>query len=331
MSEKSKISNPRTLTGLQPSGRLHLGNYFASIKQMVDAQNAGEELFLFIANYHALTSVSEGAKLKESTYEAAAAFLSLGIDPEKSTFWVQSDVKEVLELYWILSGYTPMGLLERAHAYKDKVAKGFESKHDLFSYPVLMAADILLYDATSVPVGKDQIQHVEIARDIALKFNNAHGEILTLPSARISENVAIVPGTDGAKMSKSYGNTIDIFSLPKEQKKQIGSIVTTSEPLEAPKQWQNCNVYNIAKLFLDEAGQKALQARYERGGEGHGHFKMYLGELVSEYFGQAREKYAELLADKKKLDEILAYGAQKAQKIASEKMRLIRESVGIYR
>ncbi|MBQ6223994.1 MAG: tryptophan--tRNA ligase, partial [Campylobacter sp.] len=184
----------RTLTGLQPSGKLHLGNYFASIKQMVDAQNAGEELFMFIANYHAMTSVADGEKLRTSTYEAAAAFLSLGIDPNKSTFWVQSDVKEVLELYWILSGYTPMGLLERAHAYKDKVAKGFETKHDLFSYPVLMAADILLYSANVVPVGKDQIQHVEIARDIAIKFNNAFGEILTLPQARVNENVAVVPG-----------------------------------------------------------------------------------------------------------------------------------------
>ena len=191
----------RILTGLQPSGKLHLGNYFASIKQMVDAQNAGEQMFMFIANYHALTSVSDGAKLKSSTYEAAAAFLSLGIDPKKTVFWVQSDVKEVLELYWILSGYTPMGLLERAHAYKDKIAKGFESKHDLFSYPVLMAADILLYSAEVVPVGKDQIQHVEIARDIALKFNNAHGEILTIPQARVNDEVAIVPGTDGAKMS----------------------------------------------------------------------------------------------------------------------------------
>uniref|UniRef100_UPI0026256E72 tryptophan--tRNA ligase n=1 Tax=uncultured Campylobacter sp. TaxID=218934 RepID=UPI0026256E72 len=259
----------RILTGLQPSGKLHLGNYFASIKQMVDAQNAGEQMFMFIANYHALTSVSDGAKLKNSTYEAAAAFLSLGIDPKKTVFWVQSDVKEVLELYWILSGYAPMGLLERAHAYKDKIAKGFESKHDLFSYPVLMAADILLYSAEIVPVGKDQIQHVEIARDIALKFNNAHGEILTIPQARVNDEVAIVPGTDGAKMSKSYGNTIDIFSDAATLKKQISSIVTTSEPLEAPKQWHGCNVYNIAKLFLSEAEQTELQARYERGGEGH--------------------------------------------------------------
>ncbi|WP_298782985.1 tryptophan--tRNA ligase [uncultured Campylobacter sp.] len=321
----------RILTGLQPSGKLHLGNYFASIKQMVDAQNAGEQMFMFIANYHALTSVSDGAKLKNSTYEAAAAFLSLGIDPKKTVFWVQSDVKEVLELYWILSGYAPMGLLERAHAYKDKIAKGFESKHDLFSYPVLMAADILLYSAEIVPVGKDQIQHVEIARDIALKFNNAHGEILTIPQARVNDEVAIVPGTDGAKMSKSYGNTIDIFSDAATLKKQISSIVTTSEPLEVPKQWRGCNVYNIAKLFLSEAEQTELQARYERGGEGHGHFKAYLNELVLGYFKDARDKFEYYQSHREILDEMLRQGAQRAAATAASLMQKVRAAVGIYR
>lgn len=323
-----------TLTGLQPSGKLHLGNYFASIKQMVNMQNSlkeNDKIFMFIANYHALTSVNDGKKLRESTYEAAAAFLSLGIDPKKTVFWVQSDEKLTLELYWILSGYTPMGLLERAHAYKDKLAKGFEAKHDLFSYPVLMAADILLYGANIVPVGKDQTQHVEIARDIALKFNNAHGEILTLPEAKIDENVATVPGTDGAKMSKSYKNTIDIFADVKTLKKQISSIKTRSEPLEAPKEWETCNVYNIAKLFLDDNGQKALQARYERGGEGHGHFKMYLNELVGEYFKDAREQFAYFMTHREILDEILSEGAAKAHKYASATMQKVREAVGIYR
>lgn len=323
-----------TLTGLQPSGKLHLGNYFASIKQMVNMQNdlkENDKIFMFIANYHALTSVNDGKKLRESTYEAAAAFLSLGIDPKKTVFWVQSDEKLTLELYWILSGYTPMGLLERAHAYKDKLAKGFEAKHDLFSYPVLMAADILLYGANIVPVGKDQTQHVEIARDIALKFNNAHGEILTLPEAKIDENVATVPGTDGAKMSKSYKNTIDIFADVKTLKKQISSIKTSSEPLEAPKEWETCNVYNIAKLFLDDNGQKALQARYKRGGEGHGHFKMYLNELVGEYFKDAREQFAYFMTHREILDEILSEGAAKAHKYASATMQKVREAVGIYR
>ncbi|CAD7288352.1 tryptophan--tRNA ligase [Campylobacter suis] len=319
----------RVLTGLQPSGKLHLGNYFASIKQMVDAQN-DSEMFIFIANYHAMTSVSEAKILRQNTLEAAAAFLALGIDPEKSTFWVQSDVKEVLELYWVLSQYTPMGLLERAHSYKDKTAKGINANHGLFSYPVLMAADILLFGADVVPVGKDQIQHVEIARDIAIKFNNEHGEILNLPSHKVAENVATVPGTDGAKMSKSYGNTIEIFSDAKSLKKQISSIVTDATPLEEPKQWQNCNVYNIAKLFLDESGQRALQERYERGGEGHGHFKMYLNELVWEHFKDAREKFEYYCNNPKEVEQILSQGAKKAQKIAMPIIQNVRTATGIY-
>ena len=224
-----------------------------------------------------------------------------------------------------------MGLLERAHGYKDKVAKGLTSHHGLFSYPVLMAADILLYGAQVVPVGKDQIQHVEIARDIAIKFNNEHGEIFVLPEYKIDKNVATVPGTDGAKMSKSYGNTIDIFAGAKELKKQISSIVTTSEPLEAPKRWQNCNVYNIAKLFLDEDGQKALQARYERGGEGHGHFKMYLNELVWDYFADAREKFDYYLNHAGEVDEILNEGAKRARAVAAPLMEKIRAATGVYR
>ena len=255
----------RILTGLQPSGKLHLGNYFASIKQMVEAQGQSE-MFMFIANYHAMTSVADAGKLKQNTYEAASAFLSLGIDPQKSVFWVQSDVKEVLELYWILSQYTPMGLLERAHSYKDKVAKGLTSHHGLFSYPVLMAADILLYGAQIVPVGKDQIQHVEIARDIAIKFNNEHGEIFVLPEYKVDENVATVPGTDGAKMSKSYGN-----------------------------------------------------------------FKMYLNELVWDYFADARGKFDYYLNHAGEVDEILNEGAKKAQAVAAPIMEKIRAVTGIYK
>lgn len=320
----------RTLTGLQPSGKLHLGNYFASIKQMLKAQES-EDMFMFIANYHAMTSVSDAIRLRANTIEAAAAFLSLGVDPNKSTFWVQSDIKEVLELYWVLSQYTPMGLLERAHSYKDKVAKGINANHGLFSYPVLMAADILMFGADVVPVGKDQIQHVEIARDIAIKFNNEHGEILKLPTYRIDENVAVVPGTDGAKMSKSYANTIDIFADAKSLKKQIGSIKTSSEPLEAPKEWQNCNVYNIAKLFLDESEQNALKARYERGGEGHGHFKMYLNEIVWDYFKEARDKFEYYQNHTDKVEQILSDGANKARAVAMPIINSIREVTGIYR
>jgi tryptophanyl-tRNA synthetase len=245
----------RVLTGIQPSGALHIGNYFGAIKQMVDLQDTSD-LFIFIPNYHALTSLKDGQTLKANTIDAAINFMALGIDPSKSTFYVQSDVKEVLELYWILSAYTPMGLLERAHGYKDKVAKGIAPNHALFSYPVLMAADILLYDADTIPVGKDQIQHVEITRDIAIKFNNDHRNIFTIPDFKVEENVATVPGTDGAKMSKSYGNTIDIFCEEKKLKKTVGKVVTDSTPLEEPKDFSTCNVYALCKLFLDEAGDK---------------------------------------------------------------------------
>lgn len=318
----------RVLTGLQPSGDLHIGNFFGAIKPMIEAQD-DSEMFMFIANYHAMTSSQKGEILKQNALKAAAAFLSLGIKSEKSIFWLQSDVKEVLELYWILSQFSPMGLLERAHSYKDKVAKGLPSSHGLFSYPVLMAADILLFDTQIVPVGKDQIQHVEIARDIAIKVNNEWGEIFTLPEARVNENVAVVPGTNGAKMSKSYQNTIDIFANEKLRKKQISSIVTDSTPLEEPKKWQECNIFQISKLFLDEEGQEELKKRYERGGEGYGHFKMYLNELVNAYFKEATESYENYLKEPKKLEEILEFGASKARKIARAKMQKIYEKIGL--
>lgn len=316
----------RVLTGLQPSGDLHIGNYFGAIAAMIEAQSK-QDMFIFIANYHAMTS--SPPNLNENTLKAAAAFLSLGINPEKCTFWLQSDVKEVLELYWFLSQLTPMGLLERAHSYKDKLAKGLNATHGLFSYPVLMAADILLFSSELVPVGKDQVQHLEIARDLAVKFNEKFGETFILPKVQVSEEVAVVVGTDGAKMSKSYKNTIDIFSKAKDLKKQISAIITSSEPLQAPKEWRECNVYKIARLFLDEAGQKALQARYEKGGEGHGHFKAYLNELVEDFFAPAREKYENLLKNPKQIEEILEFGAKKAKKIAGEKMQEIYAKIGL--
>mgnify|MGYP004652226665 FL=1 len=316
----------RVLTGLQPSGDLHIGNYFGAIAAMIEAQSK-QDMFIFIANYHAMTS--SPPNLNENTLKAAAAFLSLGINPEKCTFWLQSDVKEVLELYWFLSQLTPMGLLERAHSYKDKLAKGLNATHGLFSYPVLMAADILLFGSELVPVGKDQVQHLEIARDLAVKFNEKFGETFILPKAQVSEEVAVVVGTDGAKMSKSYKNTIDIFSKAKDLKKQISAIITSSEPLQAPKEWRECNVYKIARLFLDEAGQKALQARYEKGGEGHGHFKAYLNELVENFFAPAREKYENLLKNPKQIEEILEFGAKKAKKIARAKMQEIYAKIGL--
>jgi len=318
----------RVLTGIQSSGTLHIGNYFGAIKPMLELQESSE-LFMFIANYHALTSLKDGEALKKNTLDAAITFLSLGIDPNKTTFWAQSQAKEVLELYWILSSFTPMGLLERAHSYKDKVAKGIGANHALFSYPVLMAADILLYDAQIVPVGKDQIQHVEITRDIALKFNNEHGNIFTLPEFKVDDNVATVPGVDGAKMSKSYGNTIDLFTTEKKLKKQVGQIVTDSTPVEEPKEYANCNIYILAKLFLNEDELLDLQGRYKRGGEGHGHFKMYLKEKIWEHFAEAREKKAYYDTHHDEVLEILDAGAKKAQQIAGEKMKIIRDAVGI--
>ena len=318
----------RTLSGIQPSGDFHIGNYFGMIRQLTAAQ-AQHEVFAFIASYHAMTTVGEGAKLAAGTLQAVTDLLALGVDPDKATFWVQSDVPEVLELYWILSQHTPMGLLERAHSYKDKVAKGFSPHHGLFSYPVLMAADILLMDAEVVPVGKDQIQHVEIARDIAIKFNNAYGDLLKLPEFRVEENVAVVPGIDGAKMSKSYGNTIEVFLDRKALEKKVKLIVTEAVPLEAPKNWQTCHVYSLCKLFLDEAGQKALQARYERGGEGHGHFKLYLADLIWNYFEPARKEREALMQNPDRVREILAHGAAKARSVAAAKMAKIRTAVGL--
>ncbi|MDD5117501.1 MAG: tryptophan--tRNA ligase [Sulfuricurvum sp.] len=318
----------RVLTGIQTSGDLHIGNYFGSIKPMVESQKE-HEVFAFLANYHAMTTISDGERLSKLTMQAATDFLALGMDPEKSTFWVQSDVKEVLELYWVLSGFTPMGLLERAHSYKDKVAKGIASNHSLFSYPVLMAADILLFGSEVVPVGKDQIQHVEIARDIAIKFNNQHGDIFTIPEFRVDENVATVPGIDGQKMSKSYGNTIPIFSEEKIQSKIIKKIVTEAVPMEEPKEYEDCNVYNIAKLFLDYEQTQALQERYKRGGEGHGHFKLYTHDVIWEYFRPYRERRAYFEAHQDEVREILHAGAAKASAAAQPIIDKVRSVTGI--
>ncbi len=318
----------RLLTGIQPSGDLHIGNYFGSIKPMIDEQNTNE-IFAFIANYHAMTTVNDGERLKALTMQAATDFLALGMNPEKSTFWVQSDVKEVLELYWVLSSFTPTGLLERAHSYKDKTARGFATNHSLFSYPVLMAADILLFSPQIVPVGKDQIQHVEIARDIAIRFNNAYGDILKLPTYRVDENVATVPGTDGQKMSKSYGNTINIFGEEKAQQKVIKKIVTENVPMEDPKEYEGCNVYNIAKLFLEDEKRIALQERYKKGGEGHGHFKLYLSEVIWEYYTPYRQRREYYASHQDEVRDILHVGAQKASAAAAEVIEKVRSAVGI--
>ncbi|QKF58510.1 tryptophan--tRNA ligase [Aliarcobacter lanthieri] len=319
----------RILSGIQPSGTIHIGNYFGMIKKMIESQNDGE-LFAFIASYHALTSVKDKESLEKNSYEAAINFLALGMDPEKSTFWIQHDVKEVLELYWILSNHTSMGLLERAHSYKDKTSRGISANHGLFSYPVLMAADILLFNSNIVPVGKDQIQHVEMTRDIANSFNNHYGkEIFLLPTAKVDEVVATVPGTDGAKMSKSYNNTIDMFTTSKQRKKQVMGIVTDSKELDEVKEWESCNIYSISKLFMNDDELANLRQRYATPGEGYGHFKLTLLEKIEEYFKPYEEKREYFLNHKKEVREILEFGASKAKKIASEKIREIRDTIGL--
>ncbi len=318
----------RVLSGIQPSGKLHIGNYFGAIAQMLRQQEE-HQLFAFIANYHALSGGAKLEELKQNTFEVAVDFLSLGIDPEKTIFWTQSHVKEVLELYWILSRYTPVGLLERGHSYKDKVAKGITPNHALFSYPVLMAADILLYDAQKVPVGKDQIQHLEMTRDIATKFNNEHGDIFTIPEAIVESSVAVVPGIDGAKMSKSYDNTIEIFMQEKPLQKRCNKIVTDSTPLGEPLKPESCNVYALATLFLDDISCQDLAKRYQSGEYGYGHFKKELKELIWDYFAPAREKRAYYLQHPKEVFAILEVGAEKAKAIAKEKMAIVRDAVGI--
>ncbi len=318
----------RTLSGIQPSGDMHIGNYFGMMKRLIEFQKS-DEVYAFIANYHAMTSLSDGQALSENTLNAAINFLSLGIDPEKTVFWVQSDIPEVLELYWILSNFTPMGLLERAHSYKDKTAKGISANHGLFSYPVLMAADILLFDTEVVPVGKDQIQHVEIARDIAIKFNNQYGDILKLPEFRVDEDVATVPGIDGAKMSKSYGNTIEIFTTKKQLEKKAKQIITDSTPLEDPKDYTTCNVYALAKLFLSDEELLDLQTRYKSGKEGYGHFKLYLADVIWKYYEPYREKREYYLQNMDEVRDILKSGAHKARTGAVKNMTMIKEATGL--
>jgi tryptophanyl-tRNA synthetase len=323
----------RVLTGIQPSGKLHIGNYFGAIKQILELQNSRDnELFAFIANYHALSGGADLKGLKENTLEVAVDYLSLGLDPNRCIFWVQSDVKEVLELYWILSRYTPMGLLERAHSYKDKTAKGIKPTHALFSYPVLMAADILLYDADVVPVGKDQKQHLEMTRDIAFKFNHEHKkEVFTIPQEKIEDSVAVVTGVDGAKMSKSYNNTIEIFyETKKKLQKRCNKIVTDSTPLGEPLNWEGNNVFELLKLFSTQEEIESLKLDYKSGNYGHGHFKKLLTEKIWNHFEEAREKREYYLNNLDEVKDILATGAKKAKAVASKKMEIVRDIVGIY-
>lgn len=317
----------RILSGIKPSGTFHIGNYLGMIRPMVDSQKRGE-LFCFIANMHSLTSLFDAKKMLQYTSEAMLDLLALGIDPEKSVLWVQSDVPEVAELSWYLSNVTPMGLLERCHAYKDAVAKNIPANNGLFSYPVLMAADILLYQSNKVPVGKDQKQHVEVARDIAIKFNNIYGNAFTIPEEETQDEIAVIPGIDGQKMSKSYNNTVEIFGEEKAIRKKIMSILTDATPVEAPKDPDASIIYGIYRLFANEEQSAALAQKFRAGGMGYGDAKKQLFEMLWEYFRPSREKRAELAANMDHVNEIRRKGAQKARVIAAHTLDNVRHLVG---
>ncbi|MBO7298842.1 MAG: tryptophan--tRNA ligase [Kiritimatiellae bacterium] len=318
----------RVLSGIQPSGKLHLGNYFGMMRECVRLQEKGES-YVYIANYHALTTVSNAEQLRIDTMDVALDFLACGLDPERTNFFVQSDVPEVQELAWLLSIVTPMGLLERAHSYKDKLAHGKEATHGLFAYPVLMAADILLYQADIVPVGKDQKQHLEITRDLATKFNLKFGETFKIPEPYTPEEVAVVPGIDGQKMSKSYNNTIQMSATPKQIKQAIMSIVTDSTPLEEPKDPDSCIVYQLYKLLETPEKVAEMAANLRAGGYGYGHAKKELLEAFNRKFEPFRERRAELAEKPEMVKEILAAGAARARAEARKTLDAARHAVGL--
>ena len=318
----------RILSGIQPSGILHIGNYFGMIQRAIALQNEGEA-FYFIANYHALTSVRAPDTLRENSRRVAVDFLACGFDPERGVLFMQSDVPQVTELAWILSTVAPMGLLERAHSYKDKLARGMQASAGLFTYPVLQAADILIYDTDVVPVGKDQKQHIEIARDLAVKMNETYGNIFKLPEPRIDGQTETVPGIDGQKMSKSYGNTIDIFGDEKETRKRVMSIVTDSKLVEAPKDPARSTIFQLFSLFTSKDEIAEMREKFQKGSTGYGDFKKQLFEKLWEYFSSMRKRREELLADKLYVDNILVRGAQRANEVASEVMARVRGTVGL--
>jgi tryptophanyl-tRNA synthetase len=318
----------RVLSGVQPSGKLHLGNYFGAMLPQIQMQNQ-HECFYFIANYHALTSLNDPKAMDEYAMEVAMGYLAIGLDPARTVFFRQSDVPEVTELAWILDCVTPVPLLERCHAYKDKVAQGLTSNAGLFTYPVLQAADILIYRSHLVPVGQDQKQHVEITQDIQTKFNAAYGEVLVRPEPLIREEVAVVPGIDGRKMSKSYGNAIELFIPDKQVRKKIMSIVTDSTPVEKPKNPDRCNVMALLRLFADPQERAEWEERYRKGGVGYGEAKKRLFELFSEQLGPARDRYNELGKDREYVEQVLAEGGRKARAVACEVMDEVRRATGI--
>jgi tryptophanyl-tRNA synthetase len=319
----------RILTGLQPSGKLHVGNYFGAMEPAVRLQNEGET-FYFIADYHAMTSSQNAEELRKNVRELAIDFLACGLDPERAVFFRQSAVPEVNELAWLLSTVSPMSLLEKCHSYKDKIANGIHPNHALFAYPVLMAADILLYDSNRVPVGKDQKQHLEVTRDLVGKFNEIYGEgILTLPEPIIREETGVILGLDGRKMSKSYGNTLPIFGEEKPTKKLIMRIVTDSTPVEEPKPTENSTILALYKLFSSEADHATMVADHEKGGFGYGDLKKRLAEAYWDYFAPMRARREEIVADPGYVDSVLAKGAERARAEAVKVLDRVRAATGL--
>ena len=318
----------RILSGIQPSGVLHIGNYFGMMRPAIELQKQGET-FYFIADYHALTSLRDPKAVRENSRRVALDFLACGLDPEKAALFRQSDVPQVTELAWILSTVAPMGLLERAHSYKDKLARGLAPMAGLFSYPVLMAADILIYDSDAVPVGKDQKQHIEITRDLAVKINETFGQVFKLPKPRINPDTQVVPGLDGQKMSKSYGNNIDIFGDEKETRKRVMSIVTDSTPVDAPKDPEKSTIVQLYSPFASKDEVAHIRERFKKGGTGYGDFKKELFEKMWEYFAPMRQRRDEILRDKGYIENVLVRGAKRANEIADQTMTRVRKAVGL--
>lgn len=318
----------RVLSGIQPTGRFHWGNYFGAIRQYIELQSA-DEAYYFIANLHALTTVRDREQLHRFTFDAAVELLALGLDPNHAVLFVQSDVPEVSELCWLLMTGTPLGLLERCHAYKEKKARGLTADAGLFTYPVLMAADILAYDADVVPVGQDQVQHIEVCRDLAGSFNHQFGEVFTLPKAKVLELGAKVPGTDGEKMSKSYGNTIEIFEAPPAMRKKVMRITTDSRPMEEPKEPASDHLYQLFSLFAPPDACREMAAMYRRGGFGYGEVKKALADAAERFFAEPRARRDELAADPQRVREILGDGAARARRKAAEVLRRAKDACGL--
>ncbi len=331
MSAATTPNKTVVVSGIQSSGTLHIGNYFGAMRQHIALQDQHESYY-FIVNYHAMTTVRDAEALREHTLDAALTYLALGFDPEKSNLFVQSDVPQLNELTWIFFCLTPVSQLEKAVSYKDKVAQGLSANAGLFSYPVLQAADILIYGGTLVPVGADQKQHIEITRDLAQRFNHAYcpdAPIFPVPDAYILDNVAVIPGTDGRKMSKSYGNTIGIFDEGAVLKKRIRSIVTDSTPLEDPKDPDTDTVFSLIKLFANDETQAEIRAAYLKGGYGYGHAKQALTDMILDFFGEARERRRELLKHPDYIRDVLREGGRRGREKAESFMERVRQATGL--